>query len=236
MSVHDAIVHKLGKAIISGVYRPGTQLPPIEELITGVEASRTSVREAVRTLSALGLVESRARVGVLVQDPDNWRLLDPPVLWWYAATVQGPKFAAMVQETRRIIEPHASALAAERATGSDLAAIEGYLLTMRENISSRAQFVEADLGFHRAILKASGNAMLSALSGTIEASLRYFFSHSMERAAEAVPLHENLLERIRMRDPEGASAAAHRLLDLASGDQANFAIDSTTKVSKSALS
>jgi DNA-binding FadR family transcriptional regulator len=223
--VHDVIVHKLGKAIVSGKYKPSAQLPAEEELVSDVQASRTSVREAIRTLSALGLVESRARVGVIVNEPEKWRVLDPPVLGWFAASINGPEFAAMVQETRRIIEPSASALAAERASSADLAFIEANLDQMKRNVSSRAEFVEADLGFHRGVLRASKNTMLIALSGTIEASLRYFFTHSIERATEAIPLHENLLERIRMRDPAGASEAAYRLLELASSDQANFATD-----------
>ena len=77
--VHDSVVRTLGGWVLSGRYQPGDSLPREDALATSFGVSRTSVREAVKVLSAKGLLETRPRVGVKVRQREEWRMLDPAV-------------------------------------------------------------------------------------------------------------------------------------------------------------
>jgi GntR family transcriptional regulator, galactonate operon transcriptional repressor len=81
--VLDSIVRTIGGWILGGRYKPGATLPREEDLAASFAVSRTSVREAVKYLSAKGLVETRPRIGVKVRPRDDWRMLDPAVLSWH---------------------------------------------------------------------------------------------------------------------------------------------------------
>ncbi|WP_292408547.1 GntR family transcriptional regulator, partial [Mesorhizobium sp.] len=132
--IHDSVVNVLGSRILGGVYRQGEMLPREEELCAMLGVSRTSVREAIKVLSAKGLVEARRRVGVRVLSRDDWRLLDPVVLSWHPDIQNDSELISGLIEARRIFEPAAAELAARRATGSDLAAIETAFNAMRDSI------------------------------------------------------------------------------------------------------
>src|ERR1700710_2787209 len=81
--LHDSLVNVLGRRILGGVYKPGDMLPREDELCAQFGVSRTSLREAVKVLSAKGLFEGRRRVGVRVRPREEWSLLDPAVLSWH---------------------------------------------------------------------------------------------------------------------------------------------------------
>ncbi|RWG26574.1 GntR family transcriptional regulator, partial [Mesorhizobium sp.] len=111
-SVHNAVVSVLGSRILGGDYAPGAALPREEELCAMLGVSRTSVREAVKVLSAKGLVEARRRAGVRVLPRDSWRLLDPVVLGWHPSIQDDEELVSGLLEARRIFEPAAAELAA----------------------------------------------------------------------------------------------------------------------------
>jgi GntR family galactonate operon transcriptional repressor len=220
--VHDSVVGMLGREILGGKYRPGDMLPREEELCTMLGVSRTSVREAVKVLSAKGLVEARRRVGVRVLPRDDWRLLDPVVLSWHPDIGKDKELVAGLIEARRIFEPAAAELAARRGTAADLAAIEAAFTAMRVAIPDDLPGVcEADLAFHRSVIAASHNVVLKGLIGMLEAALNASFlvtNQLMEAQSRALAAHQAVLEAIRMRDTAGARAAMNRLLDIAADD------------------
>ena len=92
-----------------------------DDLAEQLSVSRTSIREAVKVLSAKGLLQARRRVGVRVRDRDDWDLLDPQVLSWHPDVGRDEALTTSLIEARRIIEPAAAGLAAKRATAADLA-------------------------------------------------------------------------------------------------------------------
>ncbi|WP_181176203.1 FadR/GntR family transcriptional regulator [Mesorhizobium sp. B2-3-4] len=220
--VHDSVVNVLGSRILGGVYQPGDMLPREEELCAMLGVSRTSVREAVKVLSAKGLVEARRRVGVRVLSRDDWRLLDPVVLSWHPDIQNDGELVSGLVEARRIFEPAAAELAARRATGSDLAAIEAAFNSMRDSIPHDLDGVcRADLAFHRSVIAASHNVVLKGLIGMLEAALSASFRLTntlMEAQSRALTAHQNVLEAIRLRDTAGARNAMNRLLDIAAED------------------
>ena len=220
--VHDSLVNVLGRHILGGTYKPGEMLPREEELGAMFGVSRTSLREAVKVLSAKGLVEARRRVGVRVRAREEWRLLDPAVLGWHPGIQEDEELMAGLIEARRIFEPAAAELAARRASSADLAAIETAFAAMSAAVPEDFDgYCKADLAFHRAVIAASHNVVLRGLAGLMEAALNASLAITntfMERQARALAVHGRVLETIRTRDTAGARSAMGRLLDLAAED------------------
>ncbi|MDW6024199.1 FadR/GntR family transcriptional regulator [Mesorhizobium sp. BAC0120] len=221
-SVHDSVVKLLGSRILDGTYAPGDTLPREDELGAMLGVSRTSVREAVKVLSAKGLVEAKRRVGVRVLQRDEWRMLDPIVLNWHPAIQKDRELIAGLIEARRIFEPAAAELAARRATAADLARIEEAYIAMEAAIPDDPDGVcQADLAFHSNVIAASHNVVLRGLIGMLEAALKASFlvtNPLMEAQSRALFAHKEVAEAIRMRDTARAREAMNRLLDIAAHD------------------
>jgi GntR family transcriptional regulator, galactonate operon transcriptional repressor len=225
--VHNAVLRTIGASILGGTYGPGDALPREHELAAQFGVSRSSVREAVRVLCAKGLLQAGPRVGVRVRPRDAWQMLDPTVLSWHPDIRREPELLPSLLEARRIIEPPAAALAARHATAADLAAIEAACLGMARAIpDDMAACSEADLAFHAGVIAASHNLVLKGLIGAMTAMLRPLFDITNRLMAppliasesQALLLHREVLDRIRLRDEAGARDAMARLLDIAEDD------------------
>ena len=218
-SLHGRIVHAIGRRILGGSLQPGALLPAEREL----RASRTVVREAVKVLAAKGLVESRPKTGTRVRTRDAWNLLDPDVLAWQRDGAPPTSHAAQLRaltEVRRIIEPAAAELAASRADGRDIAALEQALDAM-EAASLPAggadveAFVQADMRFHLAILRACRNDLLEQMSRVVYSALLVSFRSTSAlpgRAKASLPKHRAILDAIRAGDGGRAAATMRRLV------------------------
>ncbi len=220
--IHDLVVRTIGGWILGGTFGPGAALPREEEMATLFSVSRSTIREANKVLSAKGLIELKPRVGVRVREKRRWRLLDAEVLSWFPSLASEHKLFESLLEARRIVEPEAAALAAERGSASDLAAIEAAYNKMKSSLTATAEvWCEADLAFHRAVVSASHNIVLQALGDTLEAAFRSAVV-ATERLRQwdtnVLEVHFDVMERIRFRDAPGAKAAMNRLLDTAAND------------------
>jgi DNA-binding FadR family transcriptional regulator len=169
-NLHGQVVNELGRRVVGGVYPAGALLPNEEQLCQGLAVSRTALREAVKVLAAKGLLESRPRIGTRVRDKSLWNLLDPDILAWRCATGADAEFLGHLLELREIVEPAAAALAAASRTPTQLADIASALHRM-ETAPDIAAWVEADLAFHTAILKATNNPLLMPLAAIISSAL-----------------------------------------------------------------
>jgi len=218
--IHGVVVRRLGAMILGGRFPPGDALPREEDLAVQFAVSRTSLREAVKVLSAKGLLEARPRTGVRVRPRDDWNLLDPAVLSWHPDLTGDRDLMRSLIETRRVIEPPAAAMAAERASAADLARIEAACLGIEAAYpDDPAAGIDADVAFHRAVIDASANFVLARLAGAIEAALRAVFAATSRMMdGEGVAAHREVLERVRLRDAAGAAASMHRLIDIAAAD------------------
>src|SRR5690242_13776275 len=113
--LHSRVLAELGPAIASGAYPPGTVLR-IDELEDRYGVSRTVVREAVRVLEAMHLVESRRRVGITVRRTEEWNVFDPAVIRWRLAGADRSRQLRSLTTLRTAVEPVAAGLAAVAAT------------------------------------------------------------------------------------------------------------------------
>jgi DNA-binding FadR family transcriptional regulator len=116
--IHRRIADQLGIDIVSGRHPPGTILPKEVQASAKLRVSRTAYREAVRILTAKGLVESRPKAGTRVSERQRWNFLDPDVLAWVFSSEPSEAFVRALFELREIVEPQAAALAAQRRTSA----------------------------------------------------------------------------------------------------------------------
>jgi DNA-binding FadR family transcriptional regulator len=224
LRLHGSIARDLGVRIVSGRARPGDILDGEIDASDRLEVSRTAYREAVRILAAKGLVESRPKVGTRVSLPERWHLLDPDVLSWIFEREPDARLVNGLFELRRIVEPQAAALAAERRTDEDLAAMAQALQGMEEHSLALEEGRDADQNFHAALLRASGNAFLASLSSGITAAVTWttiFKQRHEQLARDPVPDHVRVYKAVRARNPAAAQRAMTALLDLALLDTTN---------------
>jgi DNA-binding FadR family transcriptional regulator len=171
LSGHAQIVRTLGEDILAGRFVPGEKLPPEPELLDRFGVSRTSLREAIKTLTAKGLLVVKTRVGTKVSERVRWNLFDPEVLSWKVRTGMDADFRRHVAEMRRAVEPAAAALAARHRTADDLMAMRTAVAAMRAETRSEYGFARADLSLHLAIGAASNNPMMRSIASVIEIDL-----------------------------------------------------------------
>ena len=213
-SVHASLANEIGMRIVRGDYPPGTILPNEVKWSETFDASRSAVREAIKMLMAKSLLSSRPKVGSWVEPRERWNLLDRDVLSWYAMSPDRETFLRTVQEFRHIIEPEATALAAERRSDEQMAEISAACREMGE-ATSLASRTQADTRFHLAILRASGNDLLVPLGVLIESALNNLFVFTTRETSDvrhAQKLHEAIERSIRLQRPEAARAAVRKLL------------------------
>src|SRR6188472_713985 len=156
--LHGELVHDIGTRILRGELRPGDPIPTETGTAGVLDVSRTVLREAIKVLVAKGLVISRPKTGTHVRDRAYWNLMDPDVLAWRLETDPGDGFFVDVFELRRLIEPAAAALAAERAIAEEIAELETAFAEMEANVDRNPdEYIAADLRFHELILTACHN-------------------------------------------------------------------------------
>src|SRR5579871_342659 len=129
-SLTHQITHKLGIAILTGVYSAENPIPIEADLCRQYNASRPVLREAVKMLTAKGLLISRPRLGTQVQPEDHWNMLDPDVLGWLLERKFSPTLLLEFNQIRLAVEPGAAELAARVATEADKAAIQAAIARM----------------------------------------------------------------------------------------------------------
>lgn len=220
-NVHGNTVDHLGEAIVAGHYAPGASIPPEPVLGESLGVSRTVVREAIKSLSAKGLVSTGPKVGTRVLPEDQWNWFDPDVITWQSRAGLTPEFLRDLQDLRRIVEPAAVRLAAERATAEDIAAIELAYEGMAQAVKHGGDYVTHDLRFHQGLLLACRNRMLIHMSRALAALLRTSFELSTSRkggAAASLPLHRAVLDAVIARNPAKAEKAVLGLIDSARQD------------------
>ncbi|MGN6234162.1 MAG: FadR/GntR family transcriptional regulator [Trinickia sp.] len=212
--LHGRVAYMLATAILRGDYAPGALLPREAELMASFGVSRTVLREALRTLTSKGLVESRPKVGTRVRRRSAWNLLDADLLEWYSQVAPPLAFALKLQEVREMVEPYAAGLAARAHTPETIDALERAHAAMvaARNVD---EWVRADLHFHLGILTACSNELLMPLGALIERTLEAQLRLNAKRADvfnAALGQHTTVFDAIRARRSEDARSAMADLL------------------------
>ncbi len=210
------VVHDLGCQILAGDVKPGDPLPQEWTLCDQMGVSRTVVREAIKSLAAKGLVESRAKRGTIVRPARSWNYLDPEVLDWQSRADVSGQHLFHLTEFRKTIEPAAAAMAAQRASEEELELISDACEEMERTADSIEAFLVADLRFHTEILQATGNPFFAPVANVISVSLESSLRVTNRQPADnhaSVPLHQKVMKAICARKPTRAQAAMQTLLD-----------------------
>ncbi len=211
----DHVAGVMGRAIVSGEYATGAVFK-IEDLCARFNASRTVMREAIKALTAKGLVTSRASMGSMAQPESAWNLADPDVLNWYLHT-RGNRLTLVREfnDFRIAIEPTAAALAARQGDSAAMASIDTALARMYAAERGEDESLDADVAFHEAILFATGNRFFINMRHTIDVALRISIGITNRSKAVAVASaadHAKVAEAIRAGDETGAQTAMLALL------------------------
>jgi DNA-binding FadR family transcriptional regulator len=220
-NVHGNTVDHLGEAIVAGRYPAGSSIPPEPKLCEELGVSRTVIRESVKSLVAKGLVSTGPKVGTRVLAEEQWNWFDPDVILWKSKAGLTREFLRDLQELRRIVEPAAVRLAAERATPQDIAEIEAAYEGMRRAVEEGGDYVTNDLLFHQGLLRACRNRMMVQMSKALGALLRTSFEISTSRKdgpKRSLPLHRAVLDAVIARNPARAEKAILVLIDGAHHD------------------
>jgi GntR family transcriptional regulator, galactonate operon transcriptional repressor len=222
IGLQEQLVRRLGLRIVRGDFEPGGALPPEDRLAADLAVSRNVVREAIKALAAKGLVKGRPRTGTKVLPRNQWNLLDEDVLAWQYEAGHDPDFLQNVCEVRAAIEPLAARLAAARADECQIVELEASYARMEKEVDGDEEtFIDADLGFHNAVLAASGNELLEQVGRTFKFALRASRQVTVmvpNSSREALPLHRRVLNAIRERDAAAAEDAMRVLLERAAED------------------
>jgi DNA-binding FadR family transcriptional regulator len=166
------IAHHLGVAIVTGAYSADNPIPIEADLCKQYGASRPVLREAVKMLTAKGLLGSRPRLGTRVEPEENWNMLDPDILGWLLERKFSRALLMEFTEIRLAVEPGAATLAARVAGPAEKAEIRRAIERMQAADSGADDPLDSDIAFHVAVLRASRNRFYAQLTGFIATALR----------------------------------------------------------------
>lgn len=206
--LHAKVLDRLGTAIADGSHPVGSVLY-IDQLMSEYGVSRSVIRECLRVLSSMGLVESRRRLGTQIRPKHEWNVFDPQVIRWRLGSADREAQLRSITELRTAVEPQAARLAAARASheaGSALVVVAARMWTAGK-VGDLDSFLDLDIEFHRKVLAASGNELLLKLSDLVTEVLigRHAYGLMPHHPDEqALRLHADVAQAIQRGD--GATA------------------------------
>ncbi|MEV5749035.1 FadR/GntR family transcriptional regulator [Actinoallomurus sp. NPDC052308] len=210
--LHGQTVEAVANMIFAGEFQEGDGID-VAGLQTRLGVSSTALREALKVLTAKGLILARPKRGTFVRPRSDWNLLDGDVIRWKFAAGPDDAFLRDLHEIRSIIEPSVAGLAASRRDTVQLIALERALQRM-ERARGDTEVTAADVEFHRALLVATGNELLIRMDVMMGAGLagRDALVHGVVGGADAIPNHRAVLEAVRAGDGDAAEEAMRALL------------------------
>ena len=221
--LHHQVTRAIALRILRGTLTGSGDATTEGELCREFGVSRTVVREAVKVLSAKGLLEVRAKTGIRVRPRADWNLLDPQLLTWQAEVGVDDAFVRNLCHVRLILEPPTAAAAAIEATDQEREQILEAYRKMEEGTDDFVKFSEGDSIFHQSISRATHNDLLIQVNRIVFDALRVPRSlhrdrHGHEKAVAALDLHRDVAEAIARRDSLEAHQAMIRLIKRAEKD------------------
>jgi GntR family transcriptional repressor for pyruvate dehydrogenase complex len=214
--VYEQIAQQLQRMILDGLMKVGDKLPPERELAEMLQVSRGSLRDAIRTLELMGLVEARQGEGTVVCNPSANSLINP------LATVllRQRELIGDLLEFRRMIEPTLAARAAVNAADQESAFMEDILRRQKEKVDRGELAIEEDSEFHYSIARAAGNSVVLKVLDAFMDLLRESRERSLQlegRLQKSYTGHRRILNAIRRHDAAAAEAAMRQHIDEVEG-------------------
>lgn len=217
LSLSQRMTQELGRAIVCGEFNANESLPSEAVLCETFGVSRTAVREAVKMLSAKGLISSRQRQGIRILPEEEWNILDSDLLRWSLESNPSMRVLKEFLQMRIAIEPEAAALAARNARPASLAAIREALDRMDQaKTGSPEQALEADIDFHISILYASENRFFIRMRDFTRTALNVSIRHTnviKSNPSGVVRDHSQVFTAIESGNAELARERMHLLIE-----------------------
>lgn len=210
--VFDGLITEIAAARLA----PGNRLPSHADLGRRFGVAPEGAAAAIRELTKHGMVELAPDGTATVAPEAAWDVLDPDVLGVLLTSPRGPAILAEYLEYRRLIEVVAAGLAAEHAAAEDLAALSDALAEMTERAGSEADYHQADVAFHQALLAAGRNRPLELAAAPLQAALctaRHALARPEMRRERGLPEHQRILAAVAQSDPDAAREAMEAHLD-----------------------
>jgi len=215
--LHAQVVDVLGQEIVDERLAPASILN-LDALAVRFSVSRSVLREALRVLQSLGMVEPRQRTGTQVLPRASWDLMSPQVILWRG---RGPEYYTQMRELLELrlgLEPVAARLGAQALDPLQAALVREAARTMVEAgaAGDGRRYLEADVAFHTALLRGSGNQVIGHFATQVEALLRTRLEEKRFTITDYTPAaaekHLALAEALVAREPDVAFQAAQELI------------------------
>ena len=222
----EEVIAQLREMIHRGELRPGDRLPPERNLAKLLGVSRPTLRAGIRSLAAVGVLQSRQGAGTFVVKAEGPPSLDSSPLR-LMASLHGFTSAEMF-EARQSLEMAVAGLAAERATSEQMATMAEEIAGMYASLDEPEQFLVHDMRFHQTVAAASGNRILTSLMNMVATILFDVRSKTVKRAKdlkESAEMHRKIYRAIRERNSEAARLAIRDHLMLAQRAQEDEGVD-----------
>lgn len=210
--IPDEIANRLRAMIVDGTFQKDEPLPSERALAKRLRVSRSSVRDAIRRLEVIGLLETRHGQGTYLHELSVDNLVTPmaSVLTFNRARQDD------LMDARRAFEPAVARMAASRATKAEIDAIDRLLEEQRRKVKAGEPTIGEDTAFHAALAQATHNPVIVGIMETLNDLLVESRQRSLERRGRSLQSlrgHEAVTEALRRHDPDGAAAAMHSHID-----------------------
>ena len=211
-NLYEEISNQIIAMISGGRWKQGERIPGEIELAGMFEVSRNSVRESIKALELVGLLNSKSGRGTFVSDQAPFRIRQLR----FASDLDSEDLLKEIMEARLIIEPGLAAMAAERASPGDIRLLEESIDACFVALENKTYSFELGFTFHSQIFRMSGNRILSNLFDSMKENLivtrrKIFFKHIKETVlVEELNEHRRIIEFIKERKSEEAQAAMKR--------------------------
>jgi GntR family transcriptional repressor for pyruvate dehydrogenase complex len=203
-SLREEAAEQIRALIVEAPLRPGDRLPSERDLVVKLEVSRTTIREALRSLEIRGLLDVRPGEGAFVRDLPLESVIDP-----LASALLNRRSLLELLEVRRILEPGIAALAAQRAQAGDVDEMKLILAEIEQRLDGRRfdDAAKSIISFHRVITRATGNSLVQRLMDTISGLLSASMRETLRirgRPERSLKSHRQILAAIESKDPVAA--------------------------------
>jgi len=210
--IAEEVADRIRTLMLDGTFPAGEPLPSERHLAERFGVSRGSIRDALRTLETIGLLETRHGQGTFPHELSVDRLVAPLA----SVMAYRPDLQDELLDVRRMFEPAVARAAAQRVTEEDLAALQRILDVQRQKLKSSQSAIAEDTAFHAILARATRNRVVMSIMATLNDLLVESRTQSLQqkgRPARSIDGHESVVAALRRRDPEGASQAMRNHID-----------------------
>jgi GntR family transcriptional regulator, transcriptional repressor for pyruvate dehydrogenase complex len=209
--VYEGVAKQIERLILKKL-QPGDKLPSERELAESLGVSRSSIRDAIRSLELMGMVEPRQGAGTIVRQISSESLINPLA----NALKRKEELIGELLDFRKMLEPQLAARAAARISNDEVAEMEEILDRQEKKLREGETGVGEDSEFHYAIALASGNSVVLKVLDTLMDLLRGSRERSLQaegRGRQSLAGHRRILAAIKRRDSEAAKTAMRRHIE-----------------------